>query len=162
MRFIHIFTLREKKTTRQLPIGAYLKEIMDSKIISKTKERSDLRRAIPNLHQSSPMRCHEQPELAPFTPLWLGMSAHTDCSSIARAVSRKGWVMCLPYVSHYAHTWLFRKETPSWQSKAKLSGAQILHDLHKNWKWKIKIQHLNSISASSNLLMYSSFLLHIL
>lgn len=54
VRFIHIFTLREKKTTRQLPIGAYLKEIMVSKIISKTKERSDLRRAIPNLHQSSP------------------------------------------------------------------------------------------------------------
>lgn len=86
----------------------------------------------PKFASKLPMRCHEQPELAPFTPLWLGMSAHTDCSSIARAVSRKGWVMCLPYVSHYAHTWLFRKETPSWQSKAKLSGAQILHDLHKN------------------------------
>lgn len=61
MRFIHIFTLREKKATRQLPTGAYLKEIMDSKTISKTKERSYLRRAVSNLHRSSPWAARSSP-----------------------------------------------------------------------------------------------------
>ena len=147
MRFIHIFTLAEKKATRQLPTGAYLREIMNSKIIFKTdikKERTDLRHAISKLHQKNHISCHEQPELAQFTPLWLVTQANTDCSSIARAISKKGRVTCLSCVSHYSQTYLFRKEITSRQSTASLSGIQVLYDPHKKlevkeYKFNIKI-----------------------
>lgn len=64
VRFCHILTLGEKKAARKLPTGTHLKKIMNSKRISKTdmkKERSDLRHAISNLHQSSPWAAMSSP-----------------------------------------------------------------------------------------------------
>lgn len=93
VRFIHTFALREKKAARQLPTGAHLEEIMNSKIISNSnmkKERADLRVCNLKFTSKLPVGCHGQPKLAQFTHLWLGISANADCSSAARAVSRKG------------------------------------------------------------------------
>lgn len=74
------------------------------------KERTDLSHAISNVHQKTHTGCHKQPEPAQFTPLRLVIQANADCSSTARALSKKGWVTGLSYVSYYAQTCLVRKE----------------------------------------------------
>lgn len=166
--FIHILTLTEKKGSQTTSSWSTFKKKKlwpQKSFLKVTWRQRDLTQGV--LSQTCiklPMGCHEQPELAQFTHLWLGISAITDCSSTARAGSSKGWVMCLPYVSHYGQMWLFRKEIPSWKSKAKLSGAQILYDLHKNYKWKNKNWTLkwHEYQLPANLWMYSNLLLHIL
>lgn len=101
MGFIHILTLTEKKNAaRQLPTGAHLRtrnyELKTN--FQKWHEEREIWPKACYLKFASklPMGCHEQPELAQFTHLWLGISANTDCSSTARAGSRYVFTICQP------------------------------------------------------------------
>lgn len=120
VRFIHTFTLRKEKGSQKTSYWSTFRRNYELKIISRSdmkKERSDLRYAISNLHQSCPWA-------AMGSPSW--HSSHicgwefqlTLTAAALQGLSLGRWVMCLPYVSPHDQMWLFREEIPLWQSKA--------------------------------------------